>query len=101
MDMKARTSSEPGLYARMSVRTVVVDDQVHIEVLWNVLVDVMQKAQKPLVSMPCLALGEDLAVAGASRRGSPLLRDRVIAEDYGVRPLSARRRAMIDRPILR
>ena len=42
----------------MLVSAVVVDDQVHVELGWDLLVDPPQETQKLLVPVPGLALGD-------------------------------------------
>ena len=59
--MVAGPVDEPALDAGVLVGTVVVDDEVDIEVRGHVGIDVPEEAQEFLVAVARLALGEDLA----------------------------------------
>ena len=59
--MVAWAGGEPAFDLGMLVGAVVVDDEVEIEVWAHAGVDVLEEAQKLLVAMPRLALGDDLA----------------------------------------
>ena len=61
VDVIAGPSSEPALDFDVFMGAVIVDDEVDIEVPGHVGVDVLQEAQKLLMTMPRLALGEHLA----------------------------------------
>ena len=61
MNVVAWPGGEPALDLGVLVGAVVVDDEVDIEVGGHVGVDVLEEAQELLVTMPRLALGEDLA----------------------------------------
>ena len=61
MDMVARPGGEPALDLGMLVGAVVVDDEVDVEVGGHAGVDVLEEAQELLMTMPWLALGDDLA----------------------------------------
>jgi len=52
--------SQPGANLGVLVGAVVIHNQVHIKVGWNRLLDLAQKAQKFLVAMAWLALGDHL-----------------------------------------
>jgi hypothetical protein len=66
--MVTRPLGQPRADVGVFVSGVVVNDQVHIEVGRNLCVDVAQKAQKLLVPMARLALGDDAAVGHVERR---------------------------------
>ena len=61
VDMETRMRGQPAPDPGVLVSGVVVDDQVDLEVSRDVGVDVLQEAEKLLVTMPLFALGEDLA----------------------------------------
>ena len=61
MDVIAGPGSEPALDFDVFVGAVIVHDKVDIEVRGHVGVNVLEKAQKLLMTMPWLALGQDLA----------------------------------------
>jgi len=58
VDLEARPLGQPGAHLAMLVGSVVVDDQVHIQMGGNGTVDSLQEGQKLLVAMPGLAIGE-------------------------------------------
>jgi hypothetical protein len=45
---------QPGLKARMFVSSVVVHDQVHIQLWWSFEIDRFEEADKLLMTMPCM-----------------------------------------------
>ena len=54
---------------------VVVDDEVHIKLPWNVLIHILQERQVFLMTVPALALGQHLAVGnieGGKEGGRPM-----------------------------
>ena len=61
MDMVAWAGGEPALDPGMLVGAVVVDDEVDVEAGGHAGVDVLEEAQELLMTMPRLALGDDLA----------------------------------------
>jgi hypothetical protein len=58
VDLEARPLGEPGAHFAVLVGSVVVDDQVHIQMVRNGTVDAFQKRQKLLVAVAGLAIGE-------------------------------------------
>ena len=58
VDLKARSLGQPCAHFAMFVGGVVVHDQVHLQMGGNGTVDVLQKGQKFLVTVPGLAFGE-------------------------------------------
>ena len=52
----------------MLVRTIVVHHQMHLQVGWNVVLEVLQEGQKFLLTMPRFALPDDRAVGDIERR---------------------------------
>ncbi len=60
--MEAGVTRQPSTGLGMLVRSVVIDDEMHIEPRWNVGVDLLQEAEELLVSVACPALGQDPAV---------------------------------------
>ncbi len=63
MQMKPLALGEPCAHPGVLVSSIVVADQMYIEVLWNVRLDVPQEAQKLLMPMLRLALRERAATA--------------------------------------
>src|SRR3972149_7389070 len=59
--MEAWAGGKPASDLRMLMRGIVVDDEMDIECWGHRDVDVAQELQELLVTMPSLALGEDLA----------------------------------------
>ena len=59
--MEAGSLRQPGTHLGVLVGAVVVDDQVHVQILGDGLLDLAQEAQEFLVPMPGLALGDHLA----------------------------------------
>src|SRR5882762_1716137 len=66
--MVTRPLGEPRADSGVFVSSIVVNDQVHIEVGRNLRVDVAQKAQELLVPMPWLALSDNAAIGHIERR---------------------------------
>ena len=62
MEVEARMAGEPGLDPRMFVSGVVIGDQVRLKFGGNVVIEVVEKGQKLLVSMPRFALGDDCPI---------------------------------------
>ncbi len=60
MDVVARVRGEPGAHLGMFMSSVVVDDQMHLQVSRDVAVNMPQKRQELLMAMPRLALRDDL-----------------------------------------
>ncbi|KWC06072.1 hypothetical protein WL44_24245 [Burkholderia ubonensis] len=61
MHVITRVLRQSCLDLRVLVRRVVIDDQMHPEILRDRLVNVIQKRQELLMSMTRLALRDDLA----------------------------------------
>ncbi|OJA54509.1 hypothetical protein BGV68_14385 [Burkholderia ubonensis] len=61
MHVITRVLRQSCLDLRVLVRRVVIDDQMHPKILWDRLVNVIQKRQELLMSMTRLALRDDLA----------------------------------------
>lgn len=61
MDMVSGPLRKPSLYPDVFVRTIIVDDQVHIESFRDVFIDVVEKLQELLVAVSALALRQNLA----------------------------------------
>jgi len=59
--MVARPSGDPALHLGMFVGAIVVDDEVDVEVRGHVGVNVLEEAEELLMTVPWLALSEDLA----------------------------------------
>src|SRR5579864_6110489 len=59
--MEARTGGQPAPDLRMLVRGIVIDDQMDREVVGHRGLDMAQELKELLVTMPPLALSEDLA----------------------------------------
>src|SRR5579859_2620409 len=59
VDMKAWAPGEPGFDARMSMSPVVIDDQMHVQMIRNIRFDVTQEAEKLLVPVTRFALRKD------------------------------------------
>ena len=55
VDMEALATGEPGADLGMLVSRVIIDDEVDVEVSWNIGVDVLEEAQKLLMAMAWLA----------------------------------------------
>src|SRR3954466_16401010 len=72
--MEAGVTAQPSTGLGMLVRTVVIDDEMHIEPRRNVGVNLLQEAEELLVSVACPALGHDLSVgdveSGEQGRGA-------------------------------
>src|SRR3954447_16837792 len=72
--MEAGVTRQPSTGLGMLVRTVVIDDEMHIEPRRNVGVNLLQEAEELLVSVACPALGHDLSVgdveSGEQGRGA-------------------------------
>ena len=61
MEMVAGPCSEPALDFDVFMGAVIVDDEVDIEVRGHVGVNVLEEAEELLMTVPWLALSEDLA----------------------------------------
>ncbi len=59
---------EPSSHFGMFVRSVVVANQVYVQMYWDIRLDVTQKAQKLLMTMVRLALCQDATVGNVERR---------------------------------
>ena len=68
MDLVSGSSSDPALYLGVLVRAVIVDHQVDVQVRRHVLVDVFEKLQELLMTVPGLALINHLARGHVERR---------------------------------
>src|SRR5271166_3435746 len=68
VQMKPWALGKPCAHPGVLVSSIVVADQMYIEVLWNVRLDVPQKAQKLLMPMLRLTLREHTAVRNIQRR---------------------------------
>ena len=72
--MKARVSTEPGCHSRMFVSSIIVHDQMEIEVARCLDVDFLEKSNELLVPMTRHAVANDLAVehtqGSKERRGT-------------------------------
>ncbi len=66
MDVKAGPLRQPQTHLGMLVGGVVVDNQMHVEIFGDRLVDALEKAEKLLMAVPRLALGEDRSSAANS-----------------------------------
>ena len=97
MHVVSGTASQPGVDLGVFVGSVVVDDEMDIEVLGHVGVDVAQEGEELLVPMASLALCEHLAcghVQGGEQRGGAvadiIVRDAFdIAQSHGQHRLGA------------
>ena len=75
MQMIPWPPGEPRADVRMFVRTVVVDDQMNVELRRHVGVNVLEEREKLLVAMARLALRQDLAgrdIERGEQRGRPM-----------------------------
>jgi hypothetical protein len=63
MHMEAGTPDQPGANSRMLMRRVVVANDVHLKVGWNIGLDVSQEGQIFLMPMLGLALRKTLPFA--------------------------------------
>jgi hypothetical protein len=61
MDMKARAAQQPALDQRGLVRAVVVEDEMHFELLRDVEVDGVEELAKLKATVTAVMLGDDLA----------------------------------------
>jgi len=95
VDVPTRTPCQPGLYPRMLVSAVVVDDQMHIQTCWDTCLNSTQKRKKLLMSVPWLAVSEYRAVEHIESRkecsGSVAL---VIVSDSGGVPQPQRKHGL-------
>ena len=62
MKMKARMPAEPRLNARVLVSTVIVYDEVELQIGRCLAVDLLEKSNKLLVSMPRHAVPYDFSI---------------------------------------
>lgn len=67
MDVKARMQGQPALHPGVFVGGIVVDDQMNIQILRDVSVNMLKEVEILLVTMPLLALAEDLARSDIQR----------------------------------
>ena len=58
MDMEAGSRGEPDPHLGVFVGSVVVDDQVHVQVVWNRRIDLLEKTEELLMAMARFALGK-------------------------------------------
>jgi len=58
---------KPALDFRMFVRGIVINDDVHIKLLRNVLLDVLEERQVLLMPMSTLTLGQDRTIGDVQR----------------------------------
>lgn len=63
VQMKARPASKPSLDFGVFVGRVVVDDEMHVEVFGHVGIDMSQEGEELLMSVACLALGNDFTIS--------------------------------------
>jgi hypothetical protein len=68
MQVKTRMTCEPCFDFRVFVRAVVIDDQMHVQLLGHFALDVTQESEELLVSMARLTLREHLAIGDIERR---------------------------------
>lgn len=69
-----RVFGQPCLDLRVLMRSVVIDDQMHVKFRRNRLINVLQKGQKLLMPMTRLALCDDRGGAASSDRVPRLMR---------------------------
>jgi len=61
VDLEAGPLRQPESYLGMLVGGVVVDDQMNSKTFWHGLIDALEELKKLLMTMTCLALGQDSA----------------------------------------
>lgn len=97
VDVVSGPSGQPGFDFGMFVGGVVIDDQMHVEVFGHIGVDVSQEGEEFLMSMACLALGDDFTVSDIEcreQRGGAMTHVVVgdpldVAESHGQHGLSS------------
>ena len=67
VQMEARMPLEPRLDARVLVGSVVVHDQVQIQLSWRVSIDVLQRANKSLMAVALHEVPDNPAIKLAER----------------------------------
>ncbi len=74
VQMKPGVASKPGHYAGMFVCSVIVDDQMQVQLIGSLAVDPLQKPNELLVAMPRHTIADHAAVqqaqGGIQRRGA-------------------------------
>ena len=80
--MEARPSGEPGAHFRVFVRGVIIDDEMRIECRWDVGLDMLEEAQKLLMTMARATLREDPAIGDieGGKQGRRTVSDVIVGE---------------------
>ncbi len=69
MDVEAGPLRQPQTHLGMLVGGVVVDNQMHVEIFGDRLVDALEKAERLLMAVPRPALGQHRAGGNNIQRG--------------------------------